>query len=191
MNNSSESIYHFTDDLEVIKSILKDQSFIGSYCKEDLRYKEEEISLYVPMISFCDIPIKTYSNLGAIYGKYGIGISKSCAIRHKLTPVLYIDKNSALLDNLIKSIRSAEVTTSFAQKFLEMFTGDIKMEGPAKQLAQTLNTSVEYNIYSLFHTKHYADTLVRKGVTYENYKFYDEREWRYVPDFYCEFVSLA
>jgi len=68
MNLSSNCITHFTSKLANIEKMLSGHIY-GSYCKETLNYQGNINQLYVPMISFCDVPIKTYSNIGAPYGK--------------------------------------------------------------------------------------------------------------------------
>ena len=57
MNISSNSLFHFTNTINILKTILSDR-FYGSYCNETLRDKAESIPLIIPMISFCDIPLK-------------------------------------------------------------------------------------------------------------------------------------
>ncbi|HEX7458151.1 MAG TPA: abortive infection system antitoxin AbiGi family protein, partial [Ginsengibacter sp.] len=98
MNISSNSLFHFTDRIEVLVDILNDK-FRGSYCREVLHYKEEAIPIYIPKISFCDIPLKTLSNY-SIYGKFGIGLRKEWGIKNRLNPVLYLEKNSLLAESL-------------------------------------------------------------------------------------------
>ncbi|WP_459926285.1 abortive infection system antitoxin AbiGi family protein [Flavobacterium covae] len=182
MQNSADSIYHFTDNIETVKTILTDK-FKGSYCKEVLNYNNELVPMYIPMISFCDTPLKTYSNLGAIYGKYGIGMSKNWAIKNKLNPVLYIDKNSLLLENFINALKGSLTTIEIASKVLK--------NNPNKQgasISKNMTNSVEYLTYSLYHTKHYQDNLPR--LDNKEYRFYDEREWRFIPEFQCAVCQL-
>ena len=118
MQSSSDCLFHFVDSLDKIKLILSDK-LCGSRCKEILNYSGELTPLYVPMISFCDMQLSTYNNLGTAYGKYGIGLSKKWAIVNKLNPVLYIDKSSTLLDNLIKSFKSSLTTVEIARQIFE------------------------------------------------------------------------
>lgn len=182
MQLSSSCLYHYTPSKDALLAILKD-NFKGSYCREYLKYKDEVINAFIPMISFCDIPLKTYSNLGAIYGKYGLGMSRKWAVRNKLNPVFYIDNNAALLDVFIKSLKAAEGTTAIAQA-LSALTGNQSAVAGAHMLAD----SVEFLIYSLYHLKHYEGQIERLGN--KSYRFYDEREWRFLPEFKCAVCEL-
>ena len=182
MQISSDSLYHFTDNIEIIKSILVDR-FRGSYCKEVLNYKGEVNVFYIPMISFCDIPLKTYSNLGAIYGKFGIAMTKPWAIKQKLNPVLYIDKNSRLLENFVEALKGSSTTVNIASKIL-----DTNQNKKGAEITKNLTKSVEYLTYSLYHTKHFQDNLPK--LDNKEYRFYDEREWRYIPEFQCAVCEL-
>ena len=182
MNLSSNCITHFTGSLSTIEKMLTGNLY-GSYCREILNHNSEVTPIFVPMISFCDIPLKTYSNIGAPYGKYGIGFSKDWAIRNKLTPVLYIDKNSRLLDNFISAMNSSLTTVNIAGQLL-------RKDNDYSPITKNLIKSVEYLTYSLYHTKHYEDELIRGDFINSNYRFYDEREWRYIPEFDCAVCEL-
>lgn len=183
MNLSSSCITHFTGNIATVEKLLAGNIY-GSYCRELLNSNNEVTPIFVPMISFCDIPIKTYSNIGAPYGKFGIGLSKEWAIKNKLTPVLYIDKNSRLLDNFITALKSSLTTVNIAGKILK----ENKKNAP---ITKNLTKSVEYLTYSLYHTKHYEDELKRGEYVDPNYRFYDEREWRYIPEFDCAVCELS
>jgi abortive phage resistance protein AbiGi (putative antitoxin) len=167
MNISSNSLFHFTDNIDTIFEILTNK-FYGSYCKETLHYKEEKAPMIIPMICFCDIPLKTISNY-AIYGKYGIGLTKEWGIKNKLNPVLYLEKNSELAHSLVESfygsVKLIERLYKLVDEQLERVeilkkTPNVKeMDECLKELDNleiTLN-SLNYNRYSLFFTKHYED----------------------------------
>lgn len=183
MQQSSDCISHFTSSLEKVKTVLADR-FRGSYCKEVLCYKEERVPLFIPMISFCDIPVKAYSNLGAIYGKFGIGMNRQWVMAKKLNPVLYIDKNSLLLDNYVKAFRGSQATANVASQILQH---NKTPEGAA--FVKQITDSIEYIVYALYRTKHYEDNLPK--LDNQVYKFYDEREWRYIPEFQCAVCELG
>lgn len=184
MSLSSSGIFHFTKSSENLLSILKGK-FYGSRCKEILNHGGEKVPLYVPMISFCDMQLNQYIKMKTIYGRYGIGLSRAWAIKNKLNPVLYIDKTSNLIDNFIKALNASQTTVAVAGTIL---ASNKTPEGIL--VTQNLNDSVSYLIYSLYHTKHYEDDLVRKEGTINNYRFYDEREWRYIPEFDCAVCQL-
>lgn len=182
MNLSSNCITHYTNEFSKLKNVLNGEIY-GSYCKEVLKYRTETIPRIVPMISFCDMPIKTYANINSPYGKFGISLSKQWARKNKLTPVLYIDKSSRLLENYVNSLTNSLTTLQIADKIL-------KQNQKNAQITKRITNSMEYLSYSLMYTKHYEDELKRENYYEPNYRFYDEREWRYIPEFNCAVCEL-
>ena len=206
MSISSNSLFHFTDNIDTVKKILSDK-FYGSYCKETLHYKLEKVPLIIPMISFCDIPLKTIS-MHSKYGKFGIGLTKDWGIRSQLNPVFYLEKSSSLADSLIKSLYGSLNIIAFTEPELTRIKNRIDAINKNRNYNQILKKqelqklqgeltrhnnmadSMRHLIYSLYYTKHYSDELDRTGVVIPNYKFYDEREWRYLPEFECAVCEL-
>lgn len=201
MNNSSNSIFHFTNDFEIIKSIITDK-FYGSYCKETINYNGEKATIIVPMISFCDIPLKLVSQKTK-YGKYGIGMSKKWAEKNGLNPVFYLEKNSFLANSMIKAFSGITVIANHFNKELDKL--EVKTEEMSKKTysktdlidlkednkkMRVIFEGLDHTVYSLYFTKHVMDNLERNGKITRNYKFYDEREWRYVPELKHELFRL-
>jgi hypothetical protein len=156
---STNSIIHYTDTLEKLSAILCEGLAI-KYCAERLQIDTDIKSLAAhPMISFCDIPLSnSYKHFNA-YGNYGIGLSKEWANRMGVNPVLYIDKGSSIgrtLGTFIKERRSAKSNLSESQK----------------------DEILRIKCFA----KNYSGPLKRKLVDERNYRFYDEREWRLVPE---------
>lgn len=151
MGLSSNSLIHFTKTLTNLESILKD-NFKVLYCHEIICSKKE-IHTFVPMVSFCDIPFSQIKKHIKSYGNYGIGLKKEWAKKNRLNPVLYFDQNSSLGEHLIEI-------------FLESSNKTFK-DG-------------EYPIDIFNYLKNYEGDLYRKGKLLKNYRFSDEREWRYV-----------
>ncbi|MCL6272312.1 abortive infection system antitoxin AbiGi family protein [Sansalvadorimonas sp. 2012CJ34-2] len=155
---STNSIIHYTRSLKILKSIL-DEGFRVKYCVEELALKETRSDAAHPMISFCDIPLSDSKQHFSAYGKYGIGLSKDWAKRNGINPVIYIDKDSLFsksIGNLLKQRRDRKNTN--------------------------LNREQRTEILRLkSYAKNYSGVLERDGKRRE-YKFYDEREWRLVPD---------
>lgn len=118
------------------------------------------------MVSFCDIPLADYKkhfynkkNTGDLgyYGDYGIGLSKTWARNNGLNPVLYVDSKS-------------HVSTSLRKDFERFMRNDGRTE-----------TSTPHQMF--LYAKNYEGELFRKGtLKKKDYRFYDEREWRIVPD---------
>lgn len=115
----------------------------------------------VPMVSFCDIPLSEIKEHIGKYGRYGIGLTKGWAMRMGLNPVLYMEQNSALAKNLHHS---------FDKYLVE--------EG----VDHTEPTESQIALADVFrYVKNYQGSLERKTENKENYRFSDEREWRYTP----------
>ena len=74
---SSNTLFHFTKDLDTIKNILSDGLFWPIYCIEyDKGPNVDGTFNAFPMVCFCDIPLSQISEHLLDYGKYGIGINK-------------------------------------------------------------------------------------------------------------------
>lgn len=161
---SSNSLMHFTNEKDHLKSILS-QTFKIHYCKEviDFGGRRGTVAIFVPMISFCDIPLSQIKNHISSYGEYGIGMSKEWAISHKLNPVLYFQRNSSLSDSYKRA---------FHKLVVEGKTESDEFADGEKALTDILR-----------YIKNYEGDLKRMGKTHRNYRFSDEREWRYVPPY--------
>lgn len=154
---STNSIIHYTNSFNALKSILK-EGFKIRYCLEELELHDEGSIAAHPMVSFCDIPLSDSKQHFAAYGKYGIGLSKTWAIANGVNPVLYIDSNSLFakcINELLIERRKKDTNLTDKQK---------------KEILQIKS-----------YAKNYSGLLKRKTVNNPNYRFYDEREWRLVP----------
>ena len=159
---------HFTPQIDFLKGILTD-GFKVKYCVEDNVVRSGKISGAIPMISFCDIPLSEIKNHISKYGSYGIGLKKDWAIKNNLNPVLYLECNSLLGD----SLRSAMIEYT-------------KKDGDKKR------TETQIKLMDVArYIKNYQRDLTRNGIEYKDYRFYDEREWRYVPDLYHEPIVVT
>lgn len=159
MSISTNSIIHYTNSLDNLIGILQ-EGFRIKYCSERLNLgKSRYSSAAHPMISFCDIPLSASIQHFEAYGKYGIGLSKKWAFEIGINPVLYIDENSLFAENLyelIKERRNEKTNLTLKQK---------------KEI-----------LHIKSYAKNYSGSFTRKNKIYNFYKFYDEREWRIVPD---------
>ncbi|MDI9867705.1 abortive infection system antitoxin AbiGi family protein [Flectobacillus roseus] len=160
---SSSSILHFTSSIQSLSGILKD-GFKIKYCLEYVPYKSNNGSLQYafPMVCFCDIPINKAQTQMSNYGKYGFGLSRDWAIKMKMNPVLYIDSNSLV---------EASIT--------ELFHWSINHfnENPEHILnAKDVALRPLFNLFAF--TKQFKGFNSFKNDP--SFKFYDEREWRYV-----------
>ena len=160
---SSSNLFHYTPKLEYLLGIIE-CGFKPRFCKEMYSFfdgsgeeGEEELSVQgVPMVCFCDIPIELSANHKNTYGGYAIVMTKIWAVKNGIQPVMY-------------------VTDEFARDSIKML----------------VNNSWKYDDSNLFliqrilhFYKQYSGPYERKSIGFvENYKFYDEREWRYIPNY--------
>ena len=156
---STNSIIHYTNTIEKLKAILN-EGFAIKYCAERLiLFDNKKSAAAHPMICFCDIPLsQSYKHTDA-YGKYGIGLTKSWANEKGINPVLYLDANSSISKTFSNLINERRNQTS------------------------NLTDEQKSNILRIkSFTKNYSGHLKRNLVDDPNYRFYDEREWRLVPE---------
>ena len=155
---SSNTIIHLTREKASLQGILED-NFRLHYCKETVQLDSDSYEMRVPMVSFCDIPLSEIKDHIEKYGCYGIGLTKAWAVRNGLNPVLYVEPSSMLA----RSYNSAFATLV------------VNVEDDNFTQVQQSFTDV------LRYIKNYQGPLSRKGKLIDEYRFSDEREWRYVP----------
>lgn len=159
MGLSSGALLHQTD-YDGLRAILRGSTFLISYSLEDIYcFGGDHYSAAFPMVSFSDIP---FSELGSHLGKYGnftIGMKRDWAMKTGFTPVCYYDPGAPIIKNIIDRCRFHS------------------------QSGQGNTADLETYLYQLAHSKNYEGRLkVRStGKEYGNYRFSDEREWRFVP----------
>lgn len=152
MGLSSNIIWHQTD-FKGLKAILTERQFKCSYSLEDIHWKSSHLELAFPMISFCDIPLSDMDDYLGKYGKYTIGMKRSWGKKHGFTPVWYQNHQSNSLCELAA------------------FHNDLEENQYNEQTKQIWNV--------LSCVKNYEGRL--KKYEFERYRFYDEREIRFVP----------
>lgn len=165
---SSNSLIHFTNDKEFLKGILENNFKIFN-CNESIVLGGRRYSWVIPMVSFCDIPLSEIKDHISKYGHYGVGMTKEWAIKQGLNPVLYMAQNSMLSESYRKAWCNA----------IERSHDDDNWSEDERNLCDTLR-----------YIKNYEGDLERKGVTLKDYRFSDEREWRYVPPYSEEYEFL-
>lgn len=107
----SRTIFHFTKNLEVLKSILK-HGFFPKYSLEDIAWfvAQEIDAVAFPVVSFCDIPLSKITDHVNFYGQYGIGMKQYWGIENGFNPIVYVSETSdlaALLQRISKSCVAA------------------------------------------------------------------------------------
>jgi hypothetical protein len=161
MSLSSNSLLHFTRDFKSLKSILS-QTFKVRYCREKIWSSDRYFDIVVPMVSFCDIPFSQVMHHIKSYSYYGIGLTKEWALKMGLTPVIYIEKQSNLGG------------TFFSTLFDHVNNHDSTITG--------LNDKNRQLIDIIRYVKNYQGDCERMHgkKLIKDYRFSDEREWRYV-----------
>lgn len=164
-NLSPNILFHFTSR-DGLYAILE-QTFKISYARERIVGNRKPTSFAVPMVSFCDLRLSELKNHMDKYGNYGIGLSKDWANKQGLNPVFYVNKHCPFTKSFITAVEKL-------YKQLDNIQDPKELESASMVYMDILNT---YR-----HIKNYEGRLERRsGVTTENYRFADEREWRYVP----------
>lgn len=162
MSLSSNTLIHFTNTKESLLNILE-ESFRIFHCREAVVLDGKKQNFYVPMVSFCDIPMSEIKEHIDKYGTYGIGLTKEWAVKHGLNPVLYVGQTSRLSASYHTAMKHFALNSENTEEFYseeEMALLDI-----------------------IRYMKNYEGTLERKSITIDKYRFSDEREWRYVPEY--------
>lgn len=167
MGLSSNVIWHQTT-YKGLEAILKDMAFKPSYSLETIKFRDNEINIAFPMISFCDIPFADMyeylkdnekDKFTGRYGGYTLGLKRQWGVKKGLSPVWY-------RDNKAKSLHLQMDTFKSFEKNKDIFA---------------LNTEEQFIWYVLAHTKNVQGKLIKHN--FESYRFADEREWRYIPTF--------
>ena len=158
---SSDALFHFTSQPDYLIGILQNE-FQPRYCLESIEFTEISYDVAFPMVCFCDIPLAQIKNHIETYGYYGIGMKKSWAEKMKLNPILYLRQKSKLTEKISLLFDSAQ----------------------SKDFDQTdlLKKSKREILELLRYVKPYIGDFTRDGKKISDVRFYNEREWRYIPD---------
>jgi len=90
-NLSSQTLFHLTGSLDVLKLILKN-GFQARYIYEKLPGRK--LAYLTKTTCFCNIPLWIIKEHINWYGEYGIGINRPIAREKGLSPILYIHSKS-------------------------------------------------------------------------------------------------
>ena len=159
---SPDSLFHFTPSLRNLLGIL-DNTFYPRYCWEPFELadndKQPSAKDAFPMVCFCDITLSQLMKHIETYGKYGLGMTKEWGIRKGLNPVIYFNKNS-----------------SMANRLSVVINGLVRDTGPTAQAFREITLYIKpyEGILYIGDGCEVVDSI--------NVRFYDEHEWRYVPD---------
>lgn len=157
MGLSSNTLWHQTDE-NGLKGIIKDRCLYISYSVEEVTSAGYNVEFAYPMVSVCDLPLAETGSFLNKYGDYTIGFSAEWGKRNHFAAVWYCYKNSFALKTIVEML---------ARKISEY--GD-KVEN---------DRDYQRIVYILSYIKQYEGPLPKRN--YTNYRFYDERELRFVP----------
>lgn len=193
-------MFHFTPSMTSIKGIIKNGVRL-SYCYEECT---KDDGFAVPMICFCDIPLLRTLEHRRKYGKYMVGFDKNFLITKNLAslnPVHYL--NSFFLRNIGEDFFTTQLDL-INHSFYNELTLYIKNKGYMPLLEKygleklmladedlnykkdQISMAVNKLRYSLAFSKLYSSNSDKKKITN-----YDEREWRYISNFYSTDESFA
>lgn len=167
IRESSDYLFHFTERYESIVSIMTEK-FKPFFCIEDLSFMYDEtrnITFAFPIVCFCDIPDERHSIHKKNYGDYGIALTKEWGINENLSIVNY---------SYAQSLKSSgyRVLVNYYLKNRNDSNDDF-----------TRDFGNPFNIL-LMTSKPYEGRKFDKKTrnwTKSNIRFYNEREWRFLP----------
>ncbi len=172
---SANTVFHFTKNLSNLKNILK-HGFYPHYCVESWElYFNNKKALAVPIICFCDIPLSQIKDHIFNYGYYAIGLTKNWAIKNKVSPVLYSYKDSDLINCLSENL-------TYATNLNDVFIKAAQKIKNNKNIIDTFSSLLTNAIRTFSYMKPYEGNKWEDGkFLKKTIRFYDEREWRFVP----------
>ena len=158
MGLSSNTLWHQTKK-DGLKGIIKNQCLYLSYSLENVTSSRYNTAFAYPMVSVCDLPLAETGNYLKKYGDYTIGFSALWGKRNHFATVWYCDQDSFALRTVVEML--AKKINEFGDK---------------------VESDKEYQniVYLLSYIKQYEGPLPKRK--YKKYRFYDERELRFVPD---------
>ena len=169
---SSNFLFHFTKELNNIKSILIN-GFYPRTCKENYSFllteiPREEAYYRLGMVCFCDIPVDLQGKHRKLYGNYGIALSKEWGISKGICPLMYIP----LKTGGIRTLEQIAIQIKGLLLLNEKATNSHLVEEEIRKKLTGYTEELFGNfIQFMGYWKLYEEGELR---------YYDEREWRYV-----------
>jgi hypothetical protein len=179
MSLSSNGLFHFTK-FENLKGIIDSKAFFARYCLEFTSlsndFERQASLLPIAMTCFCDIPFALSHHHRERYGNHAIVMNEDWKITRKLNPVMYIQPESSFAELL------ADFTNT-AIGFTPLITDENNDIAVAKALGSVTRklTKLQYFIKQFENKEEVIIEYAGKHRKFEKRRFYDEREWRYVP----------
>lgn len=167
-NLSANTLFHFTNSLENIVNILSNE-FCPRYCMEDFRFIGDD-ECAIPMVCFCDIPLSQIRNHIGKYGGYAIGLEKNWGIKNGINPVFYV------------------LPDSFPTNKINDAVNILGEQSENEEITDTkVTTELSKSRHLMWDFINYMKPYEGKAWNKKNFdgeytRFYDEREWRYIPN---------
>lgn len=169
----ASSLFHFTQEISTLKIILSNKKLRAAYNIEDIQnlYPEEKYAA-IPMVCFCDIPLKFItSNHTNRYGFIGIGFKKDWGLKLKINPIMYRIKDSLIEKPFFDLIYETYSNIDRISKILMNQDADQEKYGSVFENILYSTTSVPDNAMKIAaYIKPYEE--IRNN--------YVDREWRWV-----------
>lgn len=173
---SANTLFHFTYQLETLCKILQ-TGFRPSYCLERFTSSNTLSNCHIPMVCFCDIPLSQVHHHVNRYGKYGLGMEVDWGVEKDVNPVSYVSQYSSVY-KMLNGMQSQFVFSLASQT---LGGGYISIDPFGQQEATTKLAPFIYSTTLLqCYLKLYKGIDIYSGLVT---KFYDEKEWRYIPPF--------
>lgn len=179
MNISTNELFHFTE-LEKLKMILESKSFLPRYSLEFTHlsnaFGRKATFMPIAMTCFCDIPFEHSKTHRERYGNYGIALTEKWKLSKKLNPVFYVQFDSFLANTFADFVN-----------ILDDFIPIIQENKAGNNIPYTLSrvghnlTFLSFFLKQFENSKNIHIDYAGKIRKFEKRRFYDEREWRYIP----------
>ncbi len=179
MNLSSNELFHFTE-FKYLKSILVSKSFFPRYNLEFTHlsdsFQRRAAFLPIAMVCFCDIPFEHSLTHRKRYGNHGIVLTENWKLKKGLNPIIYIQSESFLANIFANFVN---MTNGFIP-LIENKENEIKVPLTLANVGNNL-TYLTYFLKQFENKNQKMIDYEGKIRVFEKRKFYDEREWRYIP----------
>ena len=131
---------------------------------------------FIPMVSFCDIPLSMVDEHIGKYGTCAIGLAKEWGEQFGVNPVIYVNTNSivgdaiAALGNSFRGYKSSMIAQG----------SDVQVFNMISQFMIALR-EIDYFVKQYERKEDQRFFINETVVEIKKGRFYDEREWRFVP----------
>ncbi len=177
-----QTLFHFTNRKGLL-GILQ-SNFRIAYSRERVVHRNGHVEFAAPMVSFCDLRLSELRAHMRSYGRYGIGMKKAWATRKGVNPVYYVSSQATLAGDYLDAVRELwKLREHLHPKAPDSpFIADGQQAAPALPAAFDMDETHSKLMDLHRYLKNYEGPLYRRGkLENENYRFADEREWRFVP----------